>query len=81
MGWYFTQWLEEAQRLEKERLAQPAQGEVQTHPGFGRNDVEDEDAWGQFFEHILWVNEGSPDHEVREGDEDDMTPAEVDDGG
>lgn len=68
MGIYFKHWVEEAQRQEQERRAH--QGEVQSHPGFGRGSEHDDDAWAQFCDYVLWLNEGAPE------EEDDPLPPE-----
>ena len=64
---YFRHWLREAKRLEEERTKH--RGEAQSHPGFGRGDAEDEDAWGQWLDYVMWLNDGAPADETEEEDE------------
>jgi hypothetical protein len=60
---YFTAWIEEAQRLEKERMAN-ANAEVISHPGFGQQDETIETDWANWMEYVLWLNDGSPDEQA-----------------
>jgi hypothetical protein len=72
---YFTAWVEEAQRLEKERMAN-ANAEVTSHPGFGLQDEAIDVAWSQFFEYVGWLNDGSPDYDYEEKTSSDEDPDE-----
>lgn len=77
MGTYFTDWVEEAQRREKVRMANP---EVTSHPGFGtETDEAMEAAWVQFFDYVMFLNDGSPDEpdvERNPGRDDEETEEE-----
>lgn len=65
---YFQAWVKATRVLERERLKQ--KGEPQVFEGFGRHSVDDEDAWGQWMEHVLYVAEGAVD-DVMPDDEND----------
>ena len=53
VGSYFTEWIDEAQRLEKERMKST---EVTSHPGFGRQGEIEAGHWVQWFEHVDGLN-------------------------
>lgn len=63
VGDFFTEWIEEAQRLEKERMANQT---VLSHPGFGRQSELEESAWLQWFDYVDSLNDDEPVGDVED---------------
>lgn len=55
-GDYFQGWLEETKHLEKQKLAQKSETAA-VFKGFGQSGADDVDAWAQWFDYVLMLNE------------------------
>lgn len=65
MGDYFSGWLETTRHLEKQKMQNKGEAPA-VFKGFGQSGSEDGEAWVQWMDYVLAINEG---HEADEDEE------------